>query len=153
MTIAVLAAALLVALVLLALTLVEVRRVRRRTQRLEAELATERERGAGPGRPRTVLTAEKALRTVVDTAVRVRHQGVGGLVMSSLDELSRWAMEDRSEIVRLAAADGSVTILFSDIEGIDLDERRARRRGLGAAAHRARHDGCGPTSRDAVGTS
>ncbi len=115
MTIAVLAVALLVALVLLVLARSQVGRARRRTQQLEAELATER--GRGPERPRTVVAAERALRTVVDTAVRVRQQGVGGLVMSSLDELSRWAMEDRSEIVRLAAADGSVTILFSDIEG------------------------------------
>jgi len=66
-------------------------------------------------RPRTVTG--RAIKTVVDTALRVREQGVGGLLMSSLDELTRWTSEDRAEIARVAAPDGTVTIFFSDIEG------------------------------------
>jgi class 3 adenylate cyclase len=65
--------------------------------------------------PRTV--AGRTLKAVVDTAARVRDQGVGGMLMSSLDELTRWTTEDRSEIARVAAPDGTVTIFFSDIEG------------------------------------
>lgn len=66
-------------------------------------------------RPRTVTS--RAIKTVVDTALRVRDQGVGGLLMSSLEELTRWTAQDRAEIARVAAPDGTVTIFFSDIEG------------------------------------
>lgn len=56
------------------------------------------------------------MKAVVETATRVREQGVSGLLMSSLEDLSRWATEDRAEIARVAGPDGTVTILFSDIE-------------------------------------
>jgi class 3 adenylate cyclase len=39
------------------------------------------------------------------------------MVLSSIDDLTTWALEDRSEIVRIAADDGTVTFFFSDIEG------------------------------------
>jgi class 3 adenylate cyclase len=65
--------------------------------------------------PRTVTG--RAIKTVVDTAMRVREQGVGGLLVSSLEELTRWTAQDRAEIARVAAPDGTVTIFFSDIEG------------------------------------
>ena len=65
--------------------------------------------------PRSV--AGRTLKAVVDTAVKVREHGVGGMLMSSLDELTRWTAEDRTEIARVAAPDGTVTIFFSDIEG------------------------------------
>jgi class 3 adenylate cyclase len=54
---------------------------------------------------------------MVDTAFKVREQGVSGLLSESMDNLSKWAMEDRSEIARMAARDGTITVLFSDIEG------------------------------------
>lgn len=57
------------------------------------------------------------MKVVVRTAAKVRDRGVGGLLMSSLDDLARWATEDRAEIARVAAPNGTVTILFSDIEG------------------------------------
>ena len=72
---------------------------------------------SSPYSSRTVKTAHKAVKTVVETAARVRDQGVGGLLMSSIDDLTRWALEDRPEITRIAAPDGTVTIFFSDIEG------------------------------------
>jgi len=96
------AAALIVFVVLYA-------RARRRIRWFE-QVDAERRRG-----PRTVTG--RAIKTVVDTALRVREQGVGGLLMSSLDELTRWTSEDRAQIARVAAPDGTVTIFFSDIEG------------------------------------
>jgi adenylate cyclase len=66
---------------------------------------------------RTVTAAHRAVRTAVSTAARVRDQGMAGLLMSSIDDLTRWALEDRPEIARIAAPDGTVTIFFSDIEG------------------------------------
>jgi class 3 adenylate cyclase len=56
------------------------------------------------------------VKAVVETAVRVRDRGVGGLLMSSLDDLTRWVSEDRAEIARVAGPDGTVTVFFSDIE-------------------------------------
>ncbi|MEO5653442.1 MAG: adenylate/guanylate cyclase domain-containing protein [Marmoricola sp.] len=66
--------------------------------------------------PRAVQAAGFAVRTVMETASRVRTEGVRGMLLSSIDDLTTWALEDRSEIVRIADADGTVTIFFSDIE-------------------------------------
>lgn len=67
------------------------------------------------GRPRS--PAGMAMKAVVATAARVREQGLlGGLLMSSLDDLTRWMTDQRTEIARVAAPDGTVTIFFSDIE-------------------------------------
>jgi class 3 adenylate cyclase len=38
------------------------------------------------------------------------------MLLSSIDDFTRWALEDRTEIARVAGPDGTVTILFSDIE-------------------------------------
>lgn len=84
---------------------------------LEEELVTQRGDGSQPRLPRSRLAVERAAKTVIETVVKVRDHGVGGLVMGSIDDLSRWALEDRSEITRMAALDGTVTLLFSDIEG------------------------------------
>ncbi len=66
--------------------------------------------------PRAVQAAGLAMRTVVETASRVREHGVRGMLVSSIEDLTTWALEDHSEIVRVADADGTVTIFFSDIE-------------------------------------
>ena len=72
----------------------------------------------------TRQAAGRAVRAVVDTATRVREHGVTGLLASSLEELARWATEDRKEIARVAAPDGTVAIVFSDIENsTELNER------------------------------
>jgi len=69
-------------------------------------------------RPRPATTAaERAVRRVVQTASTVRERGLTGLVQSSLDDLVAWAATQRAEVVSLAAADGTVTLMFSDIEG------------------------------------
>jgi class 3 adenylate cyclase len=38
------------------------------------------------------------------------------MLLSSIDDFTTWALEDRREIARVAGADGTVTIMFSDIE-------------------------------------
>lgn len=62
------------------------------------------------------LQAGTAVRTVVEAVGRVREQGLGGMLLSSLEEFNRWAADQRAAIGRMAAADGTVTIFFSDIE-------------------------------------
>ena len=66
---------------------------------------------------RAVLTAGTAMRSVVEAVHRVREQGVGGMLLSTLEDFNRWAAEQRTAIGRMAADDGTVTIFFSDIEG------------------------------------
>ena len=96
---------------------VQSRRLARATTRigeleaLEETVAVESSRS-----PRAVQAAGFAMRTVMETASRVRSEGVRGMLLSSIDDLTTWALEDRSEIVRIADADGTVTIFFSDIE-------------------------------------
>ena len=117
-------AVLMVLLVVLAVGTAMLAGARRRNRVLAGEVARlqsqvarlEEQHGAGPALPRSLGAAERAVKALVETAVKLRSQGVGGLVMSSFDELSRWAMEDRSEIVQMAALDDTVTLFFSDIE-------------------------------------
>jgi len=68
-------------------------------------------------RPRPPSTpAERALRRVVRTVGRVREHGVAGLLQASIEDLQAWAQEERAEVLTMAAADGTVTLFFSDIE-------------------------------------
>jgi class 3 adenylate cyclase len=106
LALAVLAGAEFVALVVLAVLLL-------RSQRSIRDL---RSRLAHVARAAPRTAAGRAMKAVVDTAARVREHGVGGLLLSSLDDLTRWFTEDRAEIARVAAPDGTVTIFFSDIE-------------------------------------
>lgn len=66
--------------------------------------------------PRAVLAASAAVRAAAETVNRVRERGVRGMLLSSIDDFTAWASEQRTEIVRVADEDGNVTILFSDIE-------------------------------------
>ncbi|MET0820765.1 MAG: adenylate/guanylate cyclase domain-containing protein [Aeromicrobium sp.] len=69
-------------------------------------------------RPRlTVPTPSEAVRGVVGTAIKMRDHGVKGALRSSIDDLALWADVERPDLARLAAGDGTVTIMFSDIEG------------------------------------
>ena len=56
------------------------------------------------------------LKAVLQTAVRVRDEGLGEVLRTSFEELAGLAEGDEPELRRLAAGDGSLTILFSDIE-------------------------------------
>jgi adenylate cyclase len=67
-------------------------------------------------RTRTMHAAGVAVKRFKETASRVREQGMRGMLLSSIDDFAAWAMEDSSEIARVASADGEVTILFTDIE-------------------------------------
>lgn len=84
----------------------EIRRLRR---------ALERSESMSGQRP-----AARAVRafvgTALDTAVRMRDEGLGGVVKSSLEGLAKWSQEDETALARLAGDDGRVAILFSDIE-------------------------------------
>lgn len=65
---------------------------------------------------RIVPKPADAVRTVVGTAIKVRDRGISGAIRSSIDELALWADVERPDLARLSSSDGSVTILFSDIE-------------------------------------
>lgn len=67
-------------------------------------------------RSRLVPTPTEAVRTVVGTAMKVRDRGLSGAIRSSIDDLALWADVERPDLARLASDDGTVTILFSDIE-------------------------------------
>ena len=104
---ALLLAALIVRQVQLSRSRAEVKRLREMIQRQGRGL-TRRERRA--------KRVKDIVERTVDTAAIVRDRGVTGLLMSSMDDIARWSQEDRTEIAKVASRDGSVTILFSDIE-------------------------------------
>jgi adenylate cyclase len=81
------------------------RRLRVLHSQLERAQASRSQRAAG-----------LALRAMMGTAVRVREQGMSRFLTSSIEELTGFALADRSEIAKLAGPDGTVTIMFSDIE-------------------------------------
>jgi class 3 adenylate cyclase len=66
--------------------------------------------------PRSVRAVRAVVETAVEGASRLREGGVAGLLTSSIEDLTRWALEDRSAIAKIADDDGTVTVLFSDIE-------------------------------------
>lgn len=89
---------------------------RRRTRREVARLRRALERRE----QLTLSPRARAMRAVVgtalDAAARVRDEGVGVVVRSSLESLARWTAEDQTELAGFAGPDGRVAILFSDIE-------------------------------------
>ncbi len=120
----VLAVALALALGALGVTVVRLRRLRaeldealRRIPPPPPETRAERAVLTAGG---AVLTAGTAMRSVVEAVNRVREQGLGGMLLSSLEDFNRWAAEQRTAIGRMAADDGTVTIFFSDIENSTL---------------------------------
>lgn len=105
---------LVVATVLLARTRAELSAVRRRVGELEQ--LEQRVTVVDRAGPRAVQAASAAMRAAAETVNRVRERGVRGMLLSSIEDLSDWAAEQRSVIVETADEDGNVTILFSDIE-------------------------------------
>ena len=91
---------------------------RRRIEQLEADLSAAL-------RPRPATTAtERAVRRVVQTATKVREQGLSGLLSSSIDDLQAWAAAEQQGVVGMADVEGRVTLVFSDIEdSTPLNER------------------------------
>ncbi|GAA1922076.1 hypothetical protein GCM10009737_24460 [Nocardioides lentus] len=87
---------------------------RRRVRVLRARIA-EME---GRRRPRRLVpTPQATVKAVLETATLVRDRGVGGALRTSVEELADWAHVERPDLERMAARDGTVTILFSDIVG------------------------------------
>jgi adenylate cyclase len=69
------------------------------------------------GGSRAKVAAGWAVRQVLDTPSRVRERGFfEGVLMAPIEELSRLAGEDRAAIEAISGDDGTVTVLFSDIE-------------------------------------
>lgn len=101
---------------LLAITLVALGLVSVRLRRAQAEIVRLRDELIERRTPGALGTAGRAVKVVADAAARVRNQGVSGFLFSSADDLSRWVLEDRPGIVKMAGTDGTVTIFFSDIE-------------------------------------
>ncbi len=96
-----------VAIVVLAVLLVRAR----------TETRTLREQLIAQPYARAMNVAGWAVRRVAGIPARVRERGVvGGLLMAPIEDLTRWVREDRAEIAKVTAPDGTVTILFSDIE-------------------------------------
>jgi class 3 adenylate cyclase len=113
-TIIVLAVLLTLALAALIVRQVQIVRARREVQRLGAVL---RRQGRGlTRRERRAQRVKAVVESAVDTVANVRDHGVSGLLMTSMEDLARWSQEDRSALEKLAGRDGSLSILFSDIE-------------------------------------
>ena len=90
---------------------------KRRVRSLERRLSEQTRSDGQPRRPRlTVPTPSDAVRSAVGTAIKVRDEGFGAALRGSIADLARWADVERPDLVRMADADGTVTILFSDIE-------------------------------------
>ena len=113
-TIIVLAGLLALSLAGLIVRQVQLVRSRREVGRLR-EVLQRQGRGL-TRRERRARRVKAVLADAVDTAARVRDHGVTGLLMTSIDDLARWSQEDRRELAKLADRNGSVTIMFSDIE-------------------------------------
>ncbi len=107
---------LVVAGVAIGVLLMRLGEARAETAELRRTLVAERELPRGPRTTQAAQAAGLAMRTVVETATRMREQGVRGMLLTSIDDLAAWALEDRNEIARIAAPDGTVTMMFSDIE-------------------------------------
>jgi class 3 adenylate cyclase len=109
----VLAVALLACLVAFGITLRLLRDARREAAQLQETVEHQLVESRNP---RAVQAAGRVVTKVVEAATRVREQGVGRMVLASIEDFTRWAGEQRSMIGRMAAPDGTVTIMFSDIE-------------------------------------
>ena len=77
----------------------------RRARSWPSEATTTAERASAcPQRAeRAATVAGKAVRTVVETASRLREQGVRSTLIGSLDDFTDWALEHRSDIARVAS--------------------------------------------------
>ncbi len=62
-----------------------------------------------------MVGGQAAVKGAIRTAARVREQGMGAMLRAPVEALSTWADVEHPELRRIAS-DGSVSILFSDIE-------------------------------------
>ena len=114
-TLAVLCGLLVVALLVTVTTIGRLRRRLALSEAMVRQLEADLDSALRPRPP--VSPAERAMRALVGTATRVRKHGVAGMVSASLDDLAAWASdEQRTDVLQVAAPDGTVSLLFSDIE-------------------------------------
>jgi class 3 adenylate cyclase len=92
---------------------VQWRRERVRLELVERELEEERAKHSDEV---LALVPLAPLKVALQTATRVRDEGLGEVLRSSFEELVGWAEDAEPELRELAAPDGTLTILFSDIE-------------------------------------
>ncbi|HWU32379.1 MAG TPA: adenylate/guanylate cyclase domain-containing protein [Marmoricola sp.] len=85
-------------------------------ERDELLIEVRRRLAPGPSSRRGANTVRAIVETAVESAARFREGGVSGLLSSSIEDLVRWTTEDRRAIAQVTGPDGTVTILFSDIE-------------------------------------
>lgn len=110
------ALALSVLLVIALVGLARLTRVVVRQRRELADLHAQLERPLSGSRAK--VAAGWAVRQVLDTATRVRERGFfDGVLMAPIEDLARMAGEEHEAIEAVTADDGTVTVLFSDIEG------------------------------------
>ena len=121
-TIVVLSVLLAVSLAGLIVRQVQVARYRREISRLR-DVARRQGKGL-TRRERRAQRVKEIVESAVDTAAKVRDHGVSGLLMTSMEDLARWSQEDRGALEKLAGRDGTLSILFSDIEdSTDINEK------------------------------
>lgn len=104
--VAALLAATITFLVLFLRTRKQLTGARAELERLKQEQGRRRRRGLAP----------VAIKTVFQTADRLITKGLGATVRNSIEDLAGWAQVERPDLARLTA-DGSVVLVFSDIEG------------------------------------
>ncbi len=79
------------------------------------ETETERLRRRLDTRAMLLTGGREAVKTVWQTANRVRTEGLGAAVRSSIEDLAGWAQVEQPDLARVTR-DGNVVILFTDIE-------------------------------------
>lgn len=105
--VAVLSAALITFVVLFIVSRRQLTGTRRELEQLRRDRQVRRRRrGVAPA----------AIKTVFQTADMLINRGFGAVVRNSIEDLAGWAQVERPDLARLTA-DGSVVIVFSDIEG------------------------------------
>src|SRR4051812_41770174 len=88
-----------------------------RRERHVVRTATAAELRSSSGMPRGRQAAEWAVKAILEAPGRVRERGfVGGMLMAPIEELAGIALQEKEEIAAVAAEDGTITIMFSDIE-------------------------------------
>lgn len=125
-TVVVLAALLVVALIGWGVTARLLRETREELEEARAAVTVQEH-----ARTSAEWVGRSAAKAVFHTVGRLREGGITHLVNSSLEDLAHWVSEDRGEIVRMTAPDGTTTLFFSDIENSTaLNEQRGDRRWL-----------------------
>jgi class 3 adenylate cyclase len=113
-------------------------RSRRTERRLRAKLAAAQQGRPPKRQPKLLPSPDEVVKGVFETAALVRDKGWSGAFRSSINDLAGWAQVEQPDLVRLAGPDGSMSILFSDIEGsTELNERLGDRQWVKLLA---RHD-------------